>query len=237
MMSRLRRMSLAGVGAVVLVASVQAQSTPQGKSERPEALAGIWMYNALQSVNAATGRPERVPRGATQRAGGIVPAVPPPPATTAPPPSAMGPITGASAGTVPQGAFGFARPGDVGPTVAMIQENRALTRDLLEISETLSISVEPEAITFTDDLQRARTYPTTGERRKYQLGAARFNAAAFWNETRLEKKIDAADGFRMTETYFLDETASKLFVLLRVGSSRKGAPVMGVNRVYDRAEP
>jgi len=118
----------------------------------------------------------------------------------------------------------------------MIQENRSLTRDLLEIPEMLTITIEPQAVTFVDDLDRTRTYPVTGERRKYQLGAARFNATTSWADSRLEKKIDAADGFRMTETYFVDETARRLFVLLRVGSSRKGAPVMGVNRVYNRVD-
>ncbi|MCC7009878.1 MAG: hypothetical protein IT184_13810 [Acidobacteria bacterium] len=202
-------------------------------AHRPQEFAGTWTYNADQSVNAATGRPERSPRGATQRAG-VTAARSPVPVTAGVPSSAMGPIGGEPAGTVPPGAFGFNRPSDVGPTVAMIQENRSLTRDLLEIPEMLTIRVDPQTVTFVDDLQRVRTYPVSGERRKYQLGAARFNAATFWSGSRLEKKIDAADGFRMTETYFLDEAASRLFVLLRVGSSRKGAPMMALNRVYDR---
>ena len=57
-----------------------------------------------------------------------------------------------------------------------------------------------------------------------------------WSGSQFEKKIDAADGFRMTEIYFLSEDARRLFVILRVGSTRKGAPVMGVNRVYDRVD-
>jgi hypothetical protein len=116
----------------------------------------------------------------------------------------------------------------------MIQENRSLTRDLMEVPESLTIALSPGQISFVDDLARERTYPTSGEKARYQLGAARFNAALEWTGTQLVKRIDAADGFRMTETYFLSEDGQRLFVILRVGSNRKNAPIMGVNRVYDR---
>lgn len=242
MSSRLRAAWWSGVIVGGLVVSLQAQSAPgpatgataPASANRPNDLAGTWTYNPTESINAATGRPERAPRGPAARTPPVNAAQPVPLATPGLTPGPMGSMMGESSGTVPPTAFGFARPEPLGPTVAMIQENRSLTRDLMEIPEVLTISVDPQAVTFTDDLQRARTYPVTGERRKYQLGAARFNAVAQWNGSRLEKKIEAADGFRMTETYFLNETARRLFVLLRVGSSRKGAPVMGVNRVYDR---
>jgi hypothetical protein len=104
----------------------------------------------------------------------------------------------------------------------MIQENRSLTRDLMEVPEALTIKVSPVAVTFIDDLERQRTYPTSGERQRIQLGAARFNAAAFWTGSQLEKRIDAADGFRMTEI-FLSADARRIFVI-RVGSNRKARP-------------
>ena len=104
----------------------------------------------------------------------------------------------------------------------------------MEVPESLTIKVAGDVVTFVDDLKRERTYLTTGIKQRYMLGAARFNAAAQWVGSQLLKLIDAADGFRMTETYFLSEDAKRLFVIIRVGSDRKGAPVMGVNRVYDR---
>jgi hypothetical protein len=126
--------------------------------------------------------------------------------------------------------------GQLGPTVAMLQENRSLSRDLLEVPESLTISLSPGEVSFVDDLFRQRVFPTTGEKSRYQLGAARFNAALEWTGAQLVKRIDAADGFRMTETYFLSEDGNRLFVILRVGSNRKNAPIMGVNRVYDRVD-
>ena len=102
----------------------------------------------------------------------------------------------------------------------MIQENRSIRRDLLEVPLALTIKIAPE-VTFVDDLGARRTYATTGLKQRYMLGAARFNAAAKWNGSQLRKRIDAADGFRMTETYFLSEDARRMFVIVRVGSARR----------------
>lgn len=236
-----RTMVLPGLTAVLTVLCVPAASGQTNASlESPapalaslsvDRFVGIWVYNEGESLNAATGRQERSPRSAAQRApsgrgGGVgTPDRPTPPVPTA--------DTGRSA-MGPRIAPGLS--GQLGPTVAMIQENRSLTRDLMEVPESLAISLSPGLITFVDDLFRERVYPTTGEKSRYQLGAARFNAALEWNGTQLVKRIDASEGFRMTETYFLSEDGKRLFVILRVGSNRKNAPIMGVNRVYDRVD-
>lgn len=226
----MRTFFLAGLVSVVLTLALHAeQQSLEGStsgSEGPhgsEQFAGVWLYNIDESVNAATGRPEINLRNETRRS----------PASRS---------EGARGGTA--AGAGFGRVGDggrgvgaglVGPTVAMIQDNRSLVRDLMEVPVALTIKVVPSAVTFVDDLDRARTYPTTGLRQRYQIGAARFNATAEWNGSQLLKHIDAADGFRMTEMYFLSDDARRLFVIVRAGSTRKNAPVMGVNRVYDRA--
>jgi len=118
---------------------------------------------------------------------------------------------------------------------------RSAARDLLEVPWGLTVAVTPDAVTFTDDLDRSRTYQTDGKRRKYQLGAAVFHAKTAWDGARLKKEIDAATSFKMTETYFLSEDGSRLFVIIRLGDPRqvnaKTGPLAGVNRVYDRTQP
>ena len=232
-----RTMVLPGLAIVLTTVCVPAVSGQNDPAPSPsgvpvDQLAGIWAYNEAESLNAATGRQERSPRSATQRAplgrnggAGASGRVPTPPLPSAE--SNRSP-------TGPQVAPGPS--GGLGPTISMIQENRSLTRDLMEVPESLTISLTPSQITFVDDLRRERVYPTTGERLRYQIGAARFNAALEWTGSQLVKRIDAADGFRMTETYFLSEDGRRLFVIVRVGSNRKNAPVMGVNRVYDRVD-
>ncbi len=190
----------------------------------PEMFGGLWDYNAEESVNAATGRPEQSPRSATQpgagqRVGGG--------ATRVPLPRGMGPSAGWSEPTS-GGGRGY------GPPPQLLRENRDLSRDLLEVPEALTIRVMNDQVTFIDDLNRERTYPTDGSRHKYQLAASRFNARLVWDEGQLRKEIDGGFGFKMTETYFLSQDGQRLFVIVRVAKSRPDGPIVGADRVYDR---
>jgi hypothetical protein len=201
-----------------------------------ELLAGQWSYNPDESINIATGRPEQAPRSATQRtpgarAGGSGGGIRP------------GPVSGRAAGSssdVPSDGTAAPRPsrlfapGEMGPTLSMMQESRSLRRDLMEVPEALTINVTNGAVSFTDDLDRTRVYDTTGLKQKYQLGAARFSASTVWQDSQLRKHIEAADGFRMSETYFLSPDGERLFVIVRLGDPKKGPSSVGVNRVYDR---
>ena len=166
---------------VPAIVSSQSDLSPQPASTAVsppvDRFVGNWNYNEDESVNAATGRQERSPRSAAQRTvigrggegagGGAGRATPPMPSADSAR-SSMGPRIAPGLN------------GQLGPTVAMIQENRSLTRDLLEVPESLTISLTSGQITFVDDLLRARVYPTSGEKLRYQLGAARFNAALEW---------------------------------------------------------
>jgi hypothetical protein len=120
------------------------------------------------------------------------------------------------------------------PPEMLLRENRDLARDLMEIPESLTIRLQPGRVTFTDDLERERTYPTDGSRNKYRLAASRFNAKLMWEGGQLRKEIDGGLGFKMTETYFLSPDARRLFVIVRVDRSRPDGPVVGADRVYDR---
>jgi hypothetical protein len=187
---------------------------------------GLWDYNAEESVNAATGRPEQLPRSATQpggtaqRAGGGT--------VRLPIPRAGGGGGGTSGWGENSGRGGYA------PPPQLLRENRDLSRDLLEIPEALTIRVASDRITFIDDLDRSRTYPLDGSRHRYQLAASRFNARMTWDAGQFRKEIDGGLGFKMTETYFLSRDAQRLFVIVRVAKTREDGPVIGADRVYDR---
>jgi hypothetical protein len=124
----------------------------------------------------------------------------------------------------------------MGPTLAMMQESRSLRRDLMEVPEALTIAIADGAVSITDDLDRTRVYATSGLKQKYQLGAARYAAATEWKDSQLQKHIEASDGFRMTETYFLSPDGQRMFVIVRLGDPKKGTSTVGVNRVYDRVQ-
>jgi hypothetical protein len=130
--------------------------------------------------------------------------------------------------------------GGMSPFTLSMSEVRGLFRDLLEVPEILRIKVTDGTVSFTDDLDRERNYPTTGKKQHYQLGAASYDAKVHWEGNQLFREIEGARGFKMHETYFLSEDGKRLFVIIRVGDpptekeKEKGAQIVGVNRVYDR---
>jgi hypothetical protein len=188
---------------------------PEGTAvSRPEQFAGLWDYNSEDSRNIATGRPERGAPGSA-------------------PPRPIVPRAAPAA----RDASDDDRVSPFAPSPQMIRENRDLSRDLLEIAETLTFTVSADAVTITDDLGRARTYPTDNQRQRYRLGASEFHARVRWDNGRLLREIDGTFGFRMTETYFLSPDANRLFLIIRVGEVRRGRPQAGVDRVYDRVNP
>lgn len=227
--------------------SGRAQQGPVPAAPDPAAataFAGLWDYNPVESVNAATGRPEQTPSNAARRnptgqpAGGG---------------NSGGGGTGGGGGGTGAGSGGAggggrgggATPGSFGVggmgggggrsgrQMAII-ETRELVRDLLEVPEKLKFNVTPDSVTITDDLDRERVYPTDNKKRKYQLGAAQFDARARWEGAVFKKDIEAARGFKMFETYFLSDDGNRLFVIIRIGEQTKNAQVVGVNRVYDK---
>jgi hypothetical protein len=237
-------------------AGVLAMTAPPPTSER---FAGSWDYNAAESVNAANGRPEQSPRGARTVGSGARGGTPTRGGGTGGTGGgagtggagtgggATGGGTGGAGGTGPvgggTGGGGFGgggmapmRGGEFGLTPMAQEEMRALVRDLMEVPEMLRIKVTEDAVTFTDDLERERTYPIDGKKRKYRLGGASFEAKLYWSGAQLKKDIEGPYGFRMSETYFLSEDSSRLFIIIRVGDQTKKPPppVAGANRVYDR---
>jgi len=143
----------------------------------------------------------------------------------------------AAAGTTPPAggaAGGSVQDFERGVRDMLLTERRDLVRDLLEVPEVLRIRVTDDAVTFVDDLQRLRTYPTSNKLQKYQLGAAQFQARAYWNGVELHKDIEATGDFRMTEVYRLSDSGAQLFVTIRIGDPKKNTTLAGVNRVYDR---
>ena len=243
---------------------------PSDKAPGPEFFNGTWGYNADYSLNAATGRPEQNPKAANTRrppgstgaggggrggAGGG---------------GSNGSGTGGTGGTGSGGTGGYGGGAVVtaAAQVATVAAARAATRvaAVPMLAETagcrrsrcrcpkcagssatssrcpkiLKIKVTDGTVSFTDDLDRERNYPSTGKKQHYQLGAASYDAKVHWEGNQLFREIEGARGFKMHETYFLSEDGKRLFVIIRVGDpptekeKEKGAQIVGVNRVYDR---
>jgi len=251
-------LSLAASCTVWLFAQQAAPPAGTPTPPRPNAaLNGLWDYNDALSVDAATGEREQAPLSAAQRARAVVDrAAAAPVAAVGGPAAGAAPAAGAGAGgtsawgmgggtgtTSGAGATTGVTGGAAGGSVddferstrdMFLAERRGLVRDLLEVPEILRIRVTNEAVTFVDDLQRLRTYPSSGRLQKYQIGAAQFQARAYWDGAEFRKEIEAPAGFRMFEVYRVSDNGAQLFVTLRIGDPKKNPRLVGVNRVYNR---
>jgi|GEM_PF-6159563 hypothetical protein len=179
---------------------------------------GLWRYNGEFSINPATGRPERAPAGSA------------PPPLVQPPANRVTPMAGAGAEAEVIAASPF------GPSPRAIREHRDMVRDLMEIAETLELTIDDDAVTIEDDLERVRRYPTDGRFYEYRLGASAFRARVSWDGERLVREIQGTFGFRMRETWFLSPEGQRLFIIMRVDGIERSRPAVGADRVYDRVE-
>jgi hypothetical protein len=200
------------------IAAVVPSAPVEPVAHAPADFAGVWMYNAHESIDVATGKPEQGPKGVPARSTRTVAPRPVP-----------------SDGADRMGGPDQGRQSEFGPSPLALRASRDLMRDLLEVAQSLDLKIAPNAVTMTDDIDRSRTYPTDGSRQHYRLGGSEFNARVQWRDSQLRKDIDAAFGFKMTEVYYLSDDGQRLFVILRVAGAPRNAPI-GANRVYDRAE-
>jgi hypothetical protein len=211
-----------------LLAQAEMSGIPLPKASAanvPARFTGHWDYNDDESINAGTGRPEQTPASATTR-------------------SAANNTPTAQRGSSGRdgGSSGFENTAGVylaQPTVtpAMIREAENFLRDILEVPEELRIRVSDSAVTFTDDLERERTYQTDGKGREYSLSASKFDVKMSWDGSQLKREVEGGKGFKVFETYFLSEDGERLFVIIRVKAPKRAGFVAGANRVYDRVNP
>ncbi|HUF48335.1 MAG TPA: hypothetical protein VMM93_11005 [Vicinamibacterales bacterium] len=208
------------------VSSVAGAGARQGLSEpaaatatsanAPALFSGYWDYNDIESVNAGTGRREQQPQGAAARAAG---------------PAAAARGLGSARDDRPPVETAVRTPS---PLTYLIQRAENFVRDLLEVPEVLTIRVDPDAVTFTDDLLRARTFPTDGRQRDYQLSASKFGARTSWDGRQLKRELSGGGGFKIFETYFLSDDGQRMYVIIRVKAPQRPGFIAGFNRVYDR---
>jgi hypothetical protein len=223
--------------------SAATTAIPAASTRPREDLTGQWKYNPDQSINAATGRLETA-RAANERRGAATAAAP----RGGPGPGAIpgGGVAGGAVGGFPGAGLGDPGGGGGGggggfgsgmpPSAALniYQQSRDTLRDLMEIAPGLSFDVTGTSVVLTDDLERTLTFPTDGRKQKYVLGAAMFDAKAYWEGSKLKVDIEGPNSLKMNQTLFLSEDGSRLFVIIRVGQPAKGERPTGVNRVYDR---
>ena len=110
-----------------------------------------------------------------------------------------------------------------------------MLRDLLEIAESYSVTIDAGRATFTDDLERVLVFSLNGRKEKHRLAATEFEARTAWDGARLTIDIEAYGGFRMSQVYVPSEDGQSLFVAMVVQKPKFTPPIKNVTRVYRRA--
>jgi hypothetical protein len=112
---------------------------------------------------------------------------------------------------------------------------RSAMRDLLEVAESLSFRVSSDSVTITDDLQRALTFATSGNKEKRQLAATEFNVRTRFTGGALTQQM-TVDALMLTEVYLPSEDGREMLVSISVDKPDFQPPLKTIMRVYTRAD-
>jgi hypothetical protein len=114
-------------------------------------------------------------------------------------------------------------------------ELRSAMRDLLEVAERLSFRVSTDSVTITDDLDRALTFATSGNKEKRQLAATEFNVRTRFSGGALTQLV-TVDELMLTEVYLPSEDGSEMLVSITVDKPEFQPPLKNIMRVYTRVD-
>jgi hypothetical protein len=112
---------------------------------------------------------------------------------------------------------------------------KSAMRDLLEVAESLSFRVASDSVTITDDLRRALTFATTGNKEKRQLAATEFNVRTKFTGNALTQQM-TVDELVMTEIYLPSEDGREMLVSISVEKPDFQPPLKTIMRVYTRTD-
>jgi hypothetical protein len=112
---------------------------------------------------------------------------------------------------------------------------KSAMRDLLEVAERLSFAVSGQSVTITDDLQRALTFATSGNKEKRQLAATEFNVRTRFSGGALEQQM-TVDELVMTEIYLPSEDGREMLISINVDKPDFQPPLKSIMRVYTRID-
>lgn len=110
---------------------------------------------------------------------------------------------------------------------------RAALRDLLEVADRLTFSLDAGRVTITDDLDRSRTYATDGTKEKRQLAATEFQARTSWNGSSLVQDI-VADRLTLAEVYLPAADGQSLLLSITIVKPKFEPPIAPMTRIYAR---
>jgi hypothetical protein len=187
-------------------------------------LGGIWKFNKDLSTDTSTmersgQQPE--PAGAGGRSGGG---------------GGGGGYRGGGGGSRSGGGRGYGGGGGAGADPEQMLQFKALTREVAEAPERLTIVVSDVMVEFTDEEGVVRKFATNGKKEKIDLGTARVDSQSKWDSTGVLTIEMTAGSARLTEMFQVTVEGHMLVetMKLQVEGASSSAPVP--KRIFDRSE-
>jgi len=149
----------------------------------------------------------------------------------------------------PRGGFGgYGRGGGGGggggrsqTSAEQALQTRALLREMAEPPAQVTVVVEEDTTTFTDDQGAVRRFTTNGKKESIDLGTAKVDSVSKWDGGTLTVEMTGGS-FKLTETYQLTVQGHALVVELKSTNSASknangpGTTAVPIKRIYDRVD-
>lgn len=225
MPSLVRMRTLMCVGAMALAVGLgpvrASQDAPPATLMAAQArLGGVWKFNKDLSTDTSTmgrsAQPQDPGPGSSRGGGG------------------GGGSYGGGGGRSRGGGGGRGYGGGGADPEQMLQL-KALTREVAEAPDRLTIVVSDAIVEFTDDQGVVRKFTTSGKKEKIDLGTSKVDVQSKWDAGVLTIEMSAGSA-KLTETYQVTIEGHVLIetMKLQTGSGSTSAPVP--KRIFDKSE-
>jgi hypothetical protein len=189
-------------------------------NQSPSALGGIWKFNKDLSSDTSKLQTQADNTPATS--------------------SATGRSRGGFGG-YGRGGGGGGGGGRIQPNAEQALQTRALLREMAEPPAQVTIVVEDDTTTFTDDQGAVRKFTTNGKKESIDLGTAKVDSVSKWDGGTLTVEMTGGS-FKLSQTYQLTVQGHALVVELKSTNSASkntngaGTTAVPIKRIYDRVD-
>jgi hypothetical protein len=198
---------------------IQTPAPTPAANQSPGALGGIWKFN--KDLSSDTSKLQTQADNTPTSSG------------------ATGRSRGGFGGGYGRGGGGGG--GRIQPNAEQGLQTRALLREMAEPPAQVTVVVDEDSTTFTDDQGAVRKFTTNGKKESIDLGTAKVDSVSKWDGGTLTVELTGGS-FKLTETYQLTVQGHALVVELKSTNSASrnangaGTTAVPVKRIYDRVD-
>ena len=131
------------------------------------------------------------------------------------------------------GGYSGGSPGSVNPEQAL--QMRTLQRLVMNVPETLTITVAPDAVTVVDDQDASHRFQVNGKKEKTEFDNAKIDTKTKWEQDILTQDMSAGV-LKVKTTYQASVDGTQLVVTMKADNGSRSGPAIPQRRVYERRQ-